>query len=183
VRLFSRSIVYIIATQQSQTIRFESSDIDVDTPADTTALIGKNDGNNEACIVALESLTLARDSLDHRLRRLVFQSNFKCTFNPVQKRWGIYDFSSIRNPNLNLVRTISIYTSSIKQYITPSLYFDLCMASIIRYLGGNYTNNHQKSTRTFTYLNDTNCDDGNVNDMHNFYCYRIPKRNESTFYT
>ena len=57
------------------------------------------------------------------------------------------NFSSIKNPIENYAEQKNIDPARVKKFLASALHFDLDMATVIRFLGGNYTGEYRDSKR------------------------------------
>ena len=90
-------------------------------------------------------------------------------------------FLKYKNPIDNYTQQKNIDPERVKQFLASALHFDLDMATVIRFLGGNYTGEYRDSKRTVKALKDTNCDKQIIKDIERTLLVGCPiKMNSSS---
>ena len=88
--------------------------------------------------------------------------------------------SSIKNPIDNYSQQKNIDPERVKQFLASALHFDLDMATVIRFLGGNYTGEYRDTKRTIKALKDTNCDKQIIKDIERTLLVGCPNKMNSS---
>ena len=94
--------------------------------------------------------------------------------------WFKTQIFKYKNPIVNYAPQKSIDPSRVKKFLASALNFDLDIATILRYLGGNYNGEYKDSKRKIKALKDTNCDEQIIKDIYRTLITGCPNKMNSS---
>ena len=75
------------------------------------------------------------------------------------------EFLGIKNPISNYTEQKSIDPTRIKKFLARALHYDLDIPTVVRFLGGNYTEEYRDIKNTIKILRESKCDEIIVNEL------------------